>query len=103
MATETGRSFRFVAGPDTPHGGFAYGPDGDDVSAAVRAVGIRLRAGQLPEAVVLLKVVAAEVDVPVDRITWHGLDRVPVEALLAELERRSEQLAAETPGGSDAG
>lgn len=61
--------------------------DGHDITSAVRSITWQCEArGGTPRAEVELMVVDAErIE---GQVEWHGLDRVPTEALRNELDRR---------------
>lgn len=77
---------RVIANRDNPWG-LVVDEHGDRIDG-IRAADIAMHANGAPR--VSLQVAVNEVDVEVDAaaVHWHGLDRVPVESLRAELARR---------------
>ncbi|MFD9706194.1 hypothetical protein [Lentzea sp. NPDC059081] len=88
---------RVTHGRDPLTGRVADADTGETVDM-VRSARVNLSVDSLPTA--RIEVFVAEVDVTVeaDRVQWFGLDRVPVEALQAELARREAEHPPEVTG-----
>lgn len=72
--------------------------DTDETVEMVRSARIDLGVDCLPTARIEVFVAEVDVAVDVDHVKWFGLDRVPVEALRAELARREAEHPPEVTG-----
>ncbi|PXY20332.1 hypothetical protein [Prauserella endophytica] len=81
----TKRSIRIQQNPDHPLGLVTDATNGETIPGVIAAQ-VTLGVKQVPMAV--LTVFAAQVDVETNNVRWVGLEKVPTDALRAELEAR---------------
>ncbi len=80
-------SIRIQHGADNPYG-LVTNADSGDIIHCVRRVELDVPAGPSHRVTATVHVISPEIDVTTDNAQWRGLDKVPTEALRAELARR---------------
>lgn len=92
----TVKRIRIVQSTQHPRGRVFDADTGKAIDGAVVGVKLTLKPQRPPTAELTVHVHEADVTVITDNVRWLGLDRVPAEALRAEIARR--EVAASTTG-----